>query len=60
MKVVCCYCGAVKKPGPEPDHEVSHGICKPCKAILDADPLIHPDTVRQLRTAGQPACQRGM
>lgn len=29
-KIVCSWCGAIIQDGPQPDDEISHGICPDC------------------------------
>lgn len=34
MKSVCAWCGIVLADSPDPDDEVSHGICEPCSQFF--------------------------
>src|ERR1017187_2998596 len=33
----CAWCGITTKDGPQPDSEVSHGICPECLAKMEKD-----------------------
>jgi hypothetical protein len=38
MKVICCECGKMIRPGADPkDQRVSHGYCRPCKERILAE-----------------------
>jgi hypothetical protein len=45
MRIICAWCLALIKAGDDgPGCKVSHGICKQCEAIWNAD-LAHNDIV---------------
>jgi len=36
IKTICCECKVVIHDGPQLDHEVSHGFCRRCLAVIIA------------------------
>jgi hypothetical protein len=34
LKTICCECGRLIHDGPQPDSEVSHGICRICLIVI--------------------------
>jgi DNA-directed RNA polymerase subunit RPC12/RpoP len=59
----CSYCGRDVRPrdkiasGGNPD-AVSHGNCRRCQRLLEADLFADPEEIRRRSLGSIPACQR--